>query len=153
MFLKAAALTATVPGADVFTQTFSPALPPTLSLHLQISDAALVLTTRTLQFMNASTAASGTSTPTSLSDPSASFTGFSLRDKLFGLGPKLPNHDEMGETFPYRGMEVQVREKVRVESMDPSLMSVMAKLSALEHEVGRLRECLRVLMGEDESDA
>ena len=61
----------------------------------------------------------------------------------------MPTHDEMDETFTYKGMEVKVKEKVRVESMDPSLMAVMAKLSALEHEVGRWREGLRILMEED----
>lgn len=55
----------------------------------------------------------------------------------------------MDETFTYKGAEVKVREKVRVESMDPSLMAVMAKLGALEHEVGRWREGLRILMEED----
>lgn len=41
-------------------------------------------------------------------------------------------HDEMGEVFMWRGREeVNVREKVRVESGDPSLISVAAKLSAL----------------------
>lgn len=55
----------------------------------------------------------------------------------------------MGESFLWRGNEeVTVREKVRVESADPSLMSVAAKLSALEHEVKRWRFNLGVVMGE-----
>lgn len=57
----------------------------------------------------------------------------------------------MGESFLWRGKEeVLVREKVRVESADPSLMSVAAKLSALEHEVRRWRFNLGVVMGEDD---
>ena len=55
----------------------------------------------------------------------------------------------MDETFTYKGSEIKVREKVRVESMDPSLMAVMAKLGALEYEVGRWREGLSILMEED----
>ena len=45
-----------------------------------------------------------------------------------------------------------MREKVRVESADPSLMSVAAKLSALEHEVRRWGFNLRVVMGEEEEE-
>ena len=45
---------------------------------------------------------------------------------------------------------VQVREKVRVESGDPNLISVAAKLSALDHELRRCRYNLRIVMGEDE---
>ena len=47
-----------------------------------------------------------------------------------------------------------VREKVRVESQDPSLMAVMAKLSALGHAVGGWRLKVGMVMGEDlEGDA
>ena len=52
----------------------------------------------------------------------------------------------------YRGQEVRVREKIRVESQDPSLMSVMAKLSALEHGVGVARRSLAIVMEGDEDD-
>ena len=45
------------------------------------------------------------------------------------------------------GVKVKVREKVRVESQDPALMAVMAKLSALGHRVEGRRGCLGVLMG------
>lgn len=44
-----------------------------------------------------------------------------------------------------------MREKVRVESQDPSLISVMAKLSALGHGVAVWRRALDVVMG-DEGD-
>lgn len=47
-----------------------------------------------------------------------------------------------------------VKEKVRVESQDPSLMAAMAKLSALGHAVGGWRLKVGVVMGEDlEEDA
>ena len=48
---------------------------------------------------------------------------------------------------------MKVREKVRVESQDPSLMAVMAKLSALEHGVGVARRSLAIVMGVDEEDS
>ena len=128
--------------------SFEPPLPSYLSLHFMIQDASLVLTVRTL----AKTSASYTpGTPST--DSSFSISGLSLRQRLLGLGPRLPNHDEVGETFQWRGREeVSVREKVRVESADPSLMSVAAKLSALEREVARWRANLTILMGQDADD-
>jgi hypothetical protein len=57
-------------------------------------------------------------------------------------------HDEMDEVFLYRGEEVRVREKIRVEgSADPSLLSLGAKLGALERVVAERRAGLGVLMG------
>jgi hypothetical protein len=138
-----------IPGGEWWTssaaeEVFDPLLPPHLSLHFTIQDANLVLTIRTL----APTSASGTpSTPTA--DSSFSLSGFNLRSRLLGLGTRLPTHDEMGEVFQWRGREeVTVREKLRVETGDPSLMSVAAKLSALEHEVGRWRMNVRIVMGD-----
>lgn len=119
-------------------KTFSPPFPSNLSLHLSIVDAALVLHVRTL-------AAPFT--------PDSSITGLSIRTRL-GLGPRPPVHDELDQVFRYRGEEVSVKEKVRVESPDPSLMAVMAKLSALGHAVGGWRLRVGVVMGEDlEGDA
>ena len=82
------------------------------------------------------------------SAPESSLTGLSLRTRL-GLGPRLPVHDELDQVFQYGGEQVIVREKVRVESQDPSLMAVMAKLSALGHAVGGWRLKVGVVMGED----
>lgn len=55
--------------------------------------------------------------------------------------------------FTWKGEEVRVREKVRVESQDPSLMAVMAKLTALEHEVLRWTAALLVLMGNEDTES
>ena len=52
----------------------------------------------------------------------------------------------------YRGQEVKVKEKVRVESQDPSLMAVMAKLSALEHALAFSRRNLMIVMGITDED-
>jgi Rogdi leucine zipper containing protein len=142
-----------IPGGEWWTSSaaedvFEPPLPPHLSLHFTIQDANLVLIIRTL----APISASGTpSTPTA--DLPFSLSGFNLRSRLLGLGTRLPTHDEMGEVFQWRGREeVTVREKLRVESGDPSLMSVAAKLSALEHEVGRWRMNVRIVMGQSGDD-
>lgn len=144
----------TIPGSEWWTDsvdssTFQPDLPDNLSLHFTIQDANLVLTIRTLAPLSPG------GTPTTPSEGAFTLSGFNLRNKLLGLGPKPPNHDEMGEIYEWQGrQEVIVREKVRVETGDPSLMSVAAKLSALEHEVSRWRLNLRIIMGnsDDEDD-
>ncbi|KAJ6138548.1 hypothetical protein N7471_005034 [Penicillium samsonianum] len=123
---------------------FDPPLPPHLSFHLSITDSALVLLLRTLE------PAALNHTPTSFSSD-ISLTGFSIRDRLFGS--RGPTHDEAGSVFQWQGEEVRVKEKVRVESQDPSLMAVMAKLSALEHEVMRCVAALRVLMGDEDTES
>lgn len=52
----------------------------------------------------------------------------------------------------YRGDQVRVKEKVRLESADPGLMSLAAKVGALEHGVEMARKCLDVVMGVEEPD-
>ncbi|KAK2733120.1 hypothetical protein FQN55_003734 [Onygenales sp. PD_40] len=125
--------------------SFDPPLPPYLSFHLSVSEAALVLSLRTLEPV------SPESTPTTSFAPEISLSGFSLRDRIFG--PRHPVHDESGDVFNWNGEEVRVKEKTRVESQDPSLMSAMAKLTALEHEVARWRSALASVMGEEDTDS
>ena len=48
--------------------------------------------------------------------------------------------------YTYRGAEVRVKERVRVESQDPSLMSVLAKLGALENNVMLAEKTLSIGM-------
>lgn len=123
---------------------FDPPLPPHLSFHLSIADSALVLALRTLE------PTSLNNTPTAFSSD-ISLTGFSIRDRIFGS--RAPTHDEAGLSFQWQGEEVRVKEKVRVESQDPSLMAVMAKLTALEHEVMRCVDALKVLMGNEDTES
>lgn len=144
--------TDSIPGGEwwqhsVDPNVFQPPLPDYLSLHFTILDANLVLTIRTL----VPTSPGGT--PSTPSEGAFSLSSFSLRNKLLGLGPRPPNHDEIGEIYEWHGKEdVLVREKARVETGDPNLMSVAAKLSALEHEVLRWRYNLRMLRGENEDE-
>ena len=56
------------------------------------------------------------------------------------------------QTFRYLNAEVRVREKVRVESQDPSLIAMMAKLSALSHGVAVWRRTLGVVMGAEDDE-
>lgn len=94
--------------------------------------------------------ATGATTPNSITNQS--YSGFSIRDRLAQAlgGPRAPLHDEANETFTYKGQEVRVKEKVRVESQDPSLMAAMAKLGALEHSVALSRRALDVVVGKED---
>ncbi|KAF2176180.1 hypothetical protein K469DRAFT_35247 [Zopfia rhizophila CBS 207.26] len=116
---------------------FEPPLPPNVSFHLSIFDAALLLEVRTLEVQNPG---------------DDSHSGFSIRDRLAVAlgGARLPVHDEADRTFTYRGQEVRVKEKIRVESQDPALISAMAKLNALEHSVSLSRKALNMVMDRDE---
>ncbi|KAK2074970.1 hypothetical protein P8C59_009136 [Phyllachora maydis] len=67
--------------------------------------------------------------------PKSTPSGDRLRTPRASAGP--------GET------DVYVREKVRVESADPSLLVLAAKLAALGHTLGLARRNLAAVMGED----
>ncbi|KAI9799304.1 MAG: hypothetical protein M1825_004797 [Sarcosagium campestre] len=116
---------------------FDPPLPSTLSFHLSIREAALLLELRSLD-------------PAASPDPPMR-TGFGLRERLaVAIGAsRRPDHDEANETFEFKGEQVRVREKLRVESQDPSLMAVMAKLGALEHSVAFALTALDIVMGKE----
>lgn len=118
-------------------QVFDPPLPPNVSFHLFVFDAALLLEIRTLEMQ---------------SPGDESHSGFSFRDRLAVAlgGARPPMHDEADRSFTYRGHEVRVKEKIRVESQDPALMSAMAKLNALEHSLMLSRKALHIVMGREE---
>lgn len=121
-------------------RVFDPPLSSHIDFHLCIYEAALQLNLRTLEPVNPA----GSS--------SESFSGFNLRDRLaMAIGAaKKPDHDEADEEFEYRGQKVKVKEKVRVESQDPSLLAIMAKLGALEHTVALSRKALDIVLGKDD---
>jgi hypothetical protein len=77
---------------------------------------------RTLEPVNPSTP----STSHTSSDTLSSLTGGI--SSLVYRGPKLPVHDEVDQTFLFRGEELRVKKEMRVKSAgDPSLVAVMAK--------------------------
>lgn len=114
-------------------QLFDPPLPENLSFHLSLSEAALRVELRTLVAVASQESALG------------------FRDRIaVAIGAaRKPDHDEAEETFRYRDEEVRVREKVAVESQDPSLMATMTKLVALEHTVAQAAQCLATVMGQE----
>jgi hypothetical protein len=117
--------------------TFDPPLPPNVSFHMFVFDAALCLEIRTLE-------------PHPAEEP-ASFTGFNFRDRLSSAlgGTRAPVHDEADKVYQYKGHDVRVKEKVRVEAQDPALISASAKLNALEHSLMLSRKALNIVMGDD----
>lgn len=125
---------------------FNPPLPANVSFHLSIAEAAVLLNVRTLETAYPNT---GTNTPLS----GQTYSGFSLRERLAtALGGNRPFHDEAHEVFTYKGQDVRVRDKVRVESQDPSLMAAMAKMGALERNVALSRRALNVVMGKEQDE-
>lgn len=139
---------------SVDENAFNPPLPSNVSFHLSISEAAVLLNVRTLESAYPNT---GTNTPLSFNNTSGgaqSYSGFSLRERLATAlgGGRQAFHDEAHEVFAYKGQEVRVRDKVRVESQDPSLMAAMAKLGALERNVALSRRALDVVMGKEQEE-
>jgi Rogdi leucine zipper containing protein len=114
--------------------TFTPPLPDSLGFSLTVHEASLVLSTRTLE-------------PADAQPDIRSMFALAI-----GVQRRL-EHDEVEQVFEYRGKEVRVREKIRVESADPSLLAAMAKLAALEHNVGMARKCLSIVMGEENEES
>jgi hypothetical protein len=122
--------------------TFDPPLPANVSFHMFVFDAALCLEIRTLEPHHP--------------EEAASFTGFNFRDRLSSAlgGTRTPAHDEADKVYKYKGHDVRVKEKIRVETQDPALISASAKLNALEHSLMLRRKALNMVMGEgDEPDA
>jgi hypothetical protein len=119
-------------------QTFDPPLPANVSFHLFVFDAALVLEIRTLEPQHAG--------------DNSSLTGFSIRSTFASAlgGARAPAHDEADRTFKYKDQDVRVKDKIRVESQDPALISASAKLNALGHSVMLSRKALNIVMGRDE---
>lgn len=128
---------------DVFgygLQVFDPPLHPHLSFDLYVSEAALTAELRSLELVPPSDAPKPAFSLASIPSLTAidSTSGFGQRfAAAVGLrgGPR-GNGDAQDEVFAYRGMNVKVRERVKVESQDPNLMAVWAKLGGLEHALG-----------------
>lgn len=110
--------------------SFEPPLPSSLNLHLSVQDASIILVVRALE-------------------PADAVPDLKSRVAYAIGAQRRLEHDEQYKDFNYLGETVKVREKVRVESADPSLMAAMAKLGALDHSIAMSRNCLRMVMGEE----
>lgn len=126
---------------------FEPPLPAPLAFDIYISEAAIVAELRTLD----SVSPPDTSKPAFLS---LDISPFGFRERFAAAvgiqretGPV--SHGVAGnpdEEFTYNGNKVKVRELVRVESQDPTLMAAWAKLGGLEHALGTTIKSLRLVM-------
>ncbi|KAI9857693.1 MAG: hypothetical protein M1813_008114 [Trichoglossum hirsutum] len=123
------------PHNPIDARMFDPTLPENLSFDLSISDASLRAELRTLE-------------PVNHVDTLSNF-GFQRLAAAIGAARK-PEHDESNEVFNYKGVDVRVAAKIRVESADPSLIALTAKLAALEHNVSLSRKALDIVMGRDD---
>ncbi|TAQ91325.1 hypothetical protein B7494_g328 [Chlorociboria aeruginascens] len=119
------------PSANSFTPPLSPTLVPFISL----SEGSLILTLRVLEPV----------TP----PPGNALGQLGTRFALAIGAQRRLEHDEMDEVFVYRGEEVRVKEKVRVESADPNLMSLLSKLAALEHSLQGAKRGLAIVLGDE----
>ncbi|KAK0671692.1 RAVE subunit 2/Rogdi [Cercophora samala] len=139
---------------------------PSLSFHLTIQDSSLVLWLRTLEPAHAPV---HFSTKLALAIGTARRLEHDEAERVFGYcctggdstgQPHVhnSNHDPNIPLAPVlsgtrrKEVEVYVREKVRVESADPSLMSLTAKLTALTHTLSLARRNLAAVMGEEMED-
>ncbi|KAL7274328.1 hypothetical protein RUND412_002773 [Rhizina undulata] len=114
------------PYRSVDPNVFDPTLPPNVTLDLYISEAALVVELRTLE-------------PVEESGKS----GFSLIGGIAAAVGWSGTRGEHDEVVTFNAREVRVRERITVESQDPSLMALWAKLGGLEHALGLAIESLR----------
>ncbi|KAI1853930.1 hypothetical protein JX265_012615 [Neoarthrinium moseri] len=154
---------------------FAPPLPANLSFYFTLQDASLVLYLRVLEPADAPV---NFGTKLALAIGTARRLEHDEADRVFGFCPEgadaqspitasgsvnVPPKLERTRSIPGgrgggmgkgRGTETQVyvREKVRVESADPSLLSVSAKLGALGHTLLLARQNLGVVMGDDEDE-
>ncbi|CAK7274411.1 hypothetical protein SEPCBS57363_006150 [Sporothrix epigloea] len=135
---------------------FHPTLPPTISFYLGLQDSQLVLWLRALepadQPINLGmkfALALGTARRIEHDEAEQVFTYCCEDGCAKGLHPPLPDAD--GKTTPPNEgpARVFVREKLRVESADPNLLSLSAKLNALGHSLLQTRRNLAAVMGEE----
>ncbi|KHO00276.1 uncharacterized protein MAM_02199 [Metarhizium album ARSEF 1941] len=131
---------------------FSPAMPPSLSFYVTLQESSIVLWLRALE-------------------PAGAPVNFGVKLGLAIGTVRRLEHDEMDTVFRYcpdgdgscepkrgpgaartsgkrdRTENVFVREKVRIESADPSLISLYSKLGFLSHMLGQARHNLAAVMG------
>ncbi|KAF2966593.1 hypothetical protein GQX73_g6972 [Xylaria multiplex] len=150
---------------------FTPPLSQALSFHVTIQDACLVLHLRALEPADAPVnlgvkfaLAIGTARRLEHDEAEKVFTyryqesDPSIPQAGPGQSQLYPTKGSRGATSKNNGVshsggneveKVYVREKVRVESADPSLLSMSTKLSALSNTLNLARRNLAAVMGEE----
>jgi hypothetical protein len=139
-----------------------------LSFHLGIQEGSIVLWLRSLESADAPVGfgsklalAIGTSRRLEHDEAERVF-GFCCSDSTDETGQgagahrhslgRVASNGSAPVTSGRKEIDVFVREKVRVESADPSLLSLAAKLTALGHVLDVARRNLAAVMGEEVED-
>ncbi|CAH0022858.1 unnamed protein product [Clonostachys rhizophaga] len=159
--LKGPPLTSSDPGwrlASVPPEQFSPALGPNLSLHFSLQESCVVLWLRALEPVHAPV---HFGTKLGLAIGTVRRLEHDEMDIVFKYNPlgsvdadckrTVARHPTGGMSKPplrpSRLEDVYVREKVRVESADPSLISLYSKLGHLNNVLDQARNNLTAVMG------
>lgn len=126
-------------------------------MDVYISEAALVAELRTLEPTVAAADGGGGSAKSAFLSLDA-ISPFGFRERFAaavgiayggGASGARQTHGVAGspeQLFEHRGVAVRVRELVRVEAQDPSLMAAWAKLGGLEHVLAATLRALRQAM-------
>jgi hypothetical protein len=102
-----------------------------LAIDLYIHEAALILELRTLIPLD------GTSSSSILDSASlGGLGGFGSFGSRFAAAVGIGIEEVQGEEVVWEGRTTRVRERLRVEAMDASLMSCLAKLGGVGHLLG-----------------
>lgn len=166
--LKGPPLTEADPGwqaASCPAYHFQPAPGPNLSFYIGLQESSIILWLRALEPVDAPVHF-GTKLGLAIGtfrrlEHDEMDTIFKYNTKGSDSGesrPRSARHTpEPRSTPPLFGngrdiQEVYVREKVRVESADPSLISLQSKLGFLSHMLGQARRNLSAVMGVDSED-
>ncbi|KAH0607467.1 uncharacterized protein H6S33_002501 [Morchella sextelata] len=147
--LKGAGPAAMFPCRAVDPRMFDPPLPPLLAFDLYITEAALTAELRTLEPVSVGGDGGGGGGGGGGAVGGGGF-GFGQRfAAAVGLRGGVGAHGEGegAEVFVYRGASVRVRERVKVESQDPNLMAVWAKLGGVEHALVGAIKSLEMVAG------
>lgn len=118
-----------------------------MAFNLYISEAALVAEIRILDYQSTpETHRSGFLPTIDMSSPFGFRERFAAAVGFRGDGHHSSSDSGEEKIVEYNGMSVKVRESVKVESQDPSLMAVWAKLGGLEHVLGSATKALELVM-------
>lgn len=166
--LKGPALTPADPAwtkRSVALTHFSPPLPTAVSFYIGLQDSQLVLYLRSLEAAGVRVnigmkfaLALGTARRIEHDEADQVFTYCCEDGTAKGLHLSSGGGSSASSTTGADGpdtegpAEVHVREKIRVESADPSLMSLGAKLNALNNTLLLTRQNLAIVMGEELED-
>lgn len=142
-------------------EQFIPALPPQISVHITLQDSCVVLWLRALEPVHAPVhfgmklgLAIGTVRRLEHDEMDIVFkynpAGWEGADSKMSGARHSPDSMKQASREQKAMEEVYVREKVRVESADPSLISLYSKLGYLSHMLGQARRNLAAVMGAEE---